>query len=130
MRNRWLIALVAILLVAGVSQAAKQAKPKQGTWSGVVTDTHCGTKGHMGDAAACIKKCVDGGAKLALLTEGHVFMLDPQKKAAGHENHQVTVKGHLDGDTIHVTSIEIAQAKPAAKPAEKPAAKPAEKKKP
>jgi hypothetical protein len=36
-----------------------------------------------------------------------VYVLEPQDKADGHAGHEVTVKGTLDGDTIHVTSLEM-----------------------
>jgi hypothetical protein len=36
-----------------------------------------------------------------------VYILEPQDKADGHAGHQVTVKGTLDGDTIHVTSLTM-----------------------
>jgi hypothetical protein len=41
-------------------------------------------------------------------------VLDNQDEAAAHAGHHVTVKGTLDGDTIHVSSITMPKAKPAA----------------
>src|SRR2546422_100741 len=53
------------------------------------------------------------GAKYALYEPGDkkVYVLDPQDKAAAHAGHHVTVKGTVDGDTIKVSSIEMAKEK-------------------
>jgi hypothetical protein len=40
-----------------------------------------------------------------------VYILDPQEKATGHAGHHVTVKGSVEGDSIKVSSIEMAAAK-------------------
>lgn len=106
MNKRLAICAVALVFVAGMCLAAE--KGKAGSWAGEVTDTHCGTKGHMGNAGDCVKKCVGMGAKYALLSEGKVYVLDAQDKAAAHAGHKVTVKGTIAGDTIKVASIEMA----------------------
>lgn len=123
MTKRLLATAVAVLLFGGIGFAASAKKaqktPKERTFVGVVTDTHCGLKGHMGPAAECVKKCVDGGAKYALGYRGKVYVLDPQDMAADHAGARVRVKGTMEGDTIHATSIEAVMAKTSKK---KPAA--------
>ncbi|HEV2388008.1 MAG TPA: DUF5818 domain-containing protein [Candidatus Acidoferrales bacterium] len=113
MTKRLLTITVAVLFFTGLSFAATKkaqaAQPKERTFVGVVTDNHCGAK-HMGPAAACVKKCVDGGAKLALYSRGKVYVLDPGDQAADHAGERVRVKGTLDGETIHVSSVEVAAA--------------------
>lgn len=53
--------LAVLVLVAGLAFAAGQ----EGTWTGVITDTHCGYKANH--TAACVNTCVmDKGAKYAL----------------------------------------------------------------
>jgi hypothetical protein len=101
------------LSFAAVNVAKKQGKmaPKEKTFHGVVTDTHCGAKGHMGDPAACIKKCVGESSKYALAVGKKVYVLDPQEMAAEHPAQHVIVKGTLAGDTITASSIEEAPAK-------------------
>lgn len=109
MTKRLLVCAVAVLLVAGLSLAASQAK--EDSWTGWVTDTHCGAKGQSAKHADCAKKCVEGmGAKYALYTpaDKKVYVLDPQDKAAAHAGDHVTVKGTVEGDTIKITSIEVA----------------------
>jgi len=114
MMKRFAVTAAAILLSVGLSYAATKtakAAPKEKTFHGVVTDTHCGAKGHMGDPVACIKKCVGAGSKYALASRGKVYVLDPQEMAAEHPAQHVVVKGTLSGDTITATSITEAPAK-------------------
>ncbi len=129
MTKRILMVGVAILFAASLGIAGPQDKStskdtaKGGTWHGWVTDTECGAKGTNTDHAACAKKCVDEkGAKYALYNtaDKKVYVLDPQDQAATHAGHHVTVKGTLDGDTIHVTDISMMGGKK--KSTEKPAA--------
>lgn len=98
----------ALALVAGFSLAADK-HAKEGSWTGWVTDSHCGAKEAGAKHADCAKKCVEGhGAKYALYTpaDKKVYVLEPQDKAAGHPGHHVKVTGTLEGDTIKVKSIE------------------------
>jgi hypothetical protein len=98
---------VAVLFLAGAVLAA------EGAWTGYVTDTACGAKGAKEDHTDCAAKCVkEHGAKYALVTDSDkkVYTLDPQDKAAGHAGHHVTVKGTAEGETIKVSSIEMAAA--------------------
>jgi hypothetical protein len=103
--------MVALLFVAGLTLAGEG---KSGSWSGYVTDTICGAEGASADHASCAKKCVEEhGAKYALYNtaDKKVYVLDPQDKVAEHAGHEVTIKGTLDGETIHVTSISMNEAK-------------------
>ncbi len=127
MMKRILMVGVAILFAASLGIAQEKTtgkdKTKGGTWHGWVTDTECGAKGTKTDHAACAKKCVDEkGAKYALYNtaDKKVYVLDPQDQAAAHAGHHVTVKGTLEGDTIHVTNISMMGGKK--KTTEKPAA--------
>ena len=108
MTRRLLIFAVVALLGAGFSFASE--KGKEGTWTGWVTDTHCGAKGANNPKHAdCAKNCVDGmGAKYALYdpADKKVYVLEPQEKAASLAGQHVKVKGNAEGDTIKVTSIE------------------------
>lgn len=100
------ITVVALALVAGFSFASG----KEGSWTGWITDTHCGAKGGNAKHADCAKKCVEGqGGKYALYNpeSKKVFVLDPQDQAAGHAGHHVKVTGTVEGETIKVKSIEM-----------------------
>jgi len=106
MTRRFVFFVGAVVLIAGLAAAAVP----EGSWTGWVTDTHCGAKGASSKHANCAKKCVEGqGSKYALFnpSDKKVYILDPQDKAASHAGHYVSVKGTAQGDTIKVTSIEV-----------------------
>ena len=85
----------------------------EGTITGVISDSMCG-KDHtkMGatgkDPAACIAKCVAGGAKYVLVdSKGDSYALSDQEKAKALAAKSVTITGHIDpkDKSIHVHSI-------------------------
>jgi hypothetical protein len=115
MVKRLLMGAVAVLFVASIASTGQNDAAKSGSWSGWVTDTSCGAKGAKADHTACANKCVkEHDAKYALYNSADkkVYILDPQDKAAEHAGHDVTVKGTVDGDTIHVTAITMNSPKP------------------
>jgi Protein of unknown function (DUF5818) len=114
MVKRVMRAGIAMLFAAGLSWAGQDSAAKSGTWSGVITNDMCGAKDASAAKGECTTKCVKShGAKYALYNDADkkVYILEPQDKADGHAGHQVTVKGTLDGDTIHVTSLTMDTAK-------------------
>jgi uncharacterized protein DUF5818 len=82
------------------------------TWTGVVSDDHCGAKHSAAsdEAAACVAKCVSGGAKYVLVSGGKVYQLDAQDKFKDFAGKSVTVKGTLKEDSITVESVAEAPA--------------------
>ena len=91
------------LLVVGCMALAAADK----TYSGTVSDEHCGAKHATPSKAAeeCVEKCVSGGAKYVLVSKGKVYNLDAQDKFKGMGGKRVSVKGTLSGDTITVTEV-------------------------
>jgi hypothetical protein len=102
----WMI--IALVLQAGMGQA--QNASSQQRWQGFVTDTHCGTNcqvtKNMTPDKKCVDRCVREGSKYGLWVGNHVYTLEPQSKAARYAARDVTVTGTLDGETIHIDSIE------------------------
>ena len=110
MVKRAILAGVAMVFAVGLSVAGQDTGAKSGSWSGVITNDMCGARDASAAKAECTLKCVKShGAKYALYNDADkkVYILEPQEKADGHAGHEVTVKGTLDGDTIHVTSLEM-----------------------
>ena len=97
-----LLALMAVLASAGT----------KGTWTGWVTDEHCGAKGASADHKACAEKCATQGAKLVFYNTGDkkIYSLDKQDVAKDNIGHEVQVTGEVDGKAIKVESITAAQA--------------------
>lgn len=107
--KRAMLCTVALLFAAGLTVAQDA---KKGSWSGVVTNDMCGAKDASAAKAECTKTCVkEHGAKYALYnpSDKKLYVLEPADKISGHEGHNVTIKGTLDGDTIHVDSLTMAK---------------------
>ena len=109
--KRILASLSLLLLVVLLpSRGAAQSSGSQQTWQGYVTDTHCGTNcqvtKEMTPDKKCIDRCVRKGSKYGLWVGHHVYVLEPQTKAAHYAGRDVAVTGTLDGETIRIDSIE------------------------
>jgi hypothetical protein len=94
---------VLFLMVMSASAADKT------TVNGWVSDTQCGAKGASAEHAACTKKCLAKGAKLAVVTDDDkkVLTVDNPEALKGHEGHHIAVTGEVTGDTIHVDSAKM-----------------------
>ncbi len=83
------------------------------TWSGTISDSMCGAKHTAASAAdaACVKKCVKGGASAVLVSDGKVYQIamNSQSKVTPYLGEKVSVMGKLSGDTIDVTSAKPAK---------------------
>ena len=109
MTKRLLVASLALVLFAGISLAV----PKDVSWTGWVTDSMCGAKHGSAKPAECTNKCVkEHGAKYVFVNDADkkVYVVDAQDKVAAHAGHHVTVKGTVDGETLKLSSIDMAPA--------------------
>ena len=100
-----LFALLALTVAALAGAAATK-----GSWTGWVTDEHCGAKGASADHKACAEKCVTKGSKLVFYNNADkkIYGLDKQDVAKANLGHEVKVSGEVDGKNIKVASIEPA----------------------
>lgn len=97
-----LFALLALTLAALAGAAVTK-----GSWTGWVTDEHCGAKGASADHKACAEKCAGRGGKLVFYNneDKKIYGLDKQDVAKSNLGQEVKVTGELDGKTIKVESI-------------------------
>ena len=108
MKVRFATLTAATLFAAALTMAA------DGSWTGYTSDSQCGVKGANEKAGECTTKCVkEHGAKYVFVNDADkkVYVVDAQDKVAAHAGHHVTVKGSVDGDTLKLTSIDMAPAK-------------------
>ena len=102
-----------IKLAAGLALAlcsGALALGADGTWTGYISDSHCGAKGVGEKHADCAAKCVkEKGASYVFVNDSDhkVYNITDQDKVAAHAGHHVTVKGSVDGDTLTVASLEM-----------------------
>src|ERR1700728_160116 len=99
--------LVVLLALSTVPALAADTKV-----SGYIADSMCGAK-HNSSApdAACVKKCIDGGAKPVFVDDAkkQVYTIDDPDAVKGHEGHHVAVVAKVDdsGKTIHISKLTM-----------------------
>ena len=101
-------------LVAIIALTASLAFAAGKTFTGTVSDSMCGAKHAMGDAAACTRACIGKGSKYALVVGDKVYTLETSDKTAlaaldKQAGEKATVTGTEKGDTITVSSVKAAQ---------------------
>ena len=77
------------------------------SWSGVIINGGCTLDEAFAEAAKCTDKVPGGKLVLYDDTTRQIFDLNPQDKAIGHLGDGVTVAGTLEGNAIHVSSLEL-----------------------
>jgi len=104
-----LLICLAVCFVLALSALAFDDMGKSSTVNGWVSDDKCGAKGANAKAAACTKKCLDGGAKMVIVTDKDqkVLMVDNPDALKGHEGHHIAATGAVKGDSIHVDSVKM-----------------------
>ena len=105
--KRLAIILVGLFFIGSLALAQENSIATSGPWSGVIINSGCTADEAFAEAAKCLD--VTPGAKLVLYddTTRRIYDLDPQSQAAGHLGDSVTVRGSLEGMTIHQASLEI-----------------------
>lgn len=103
--------LAAFCLALVVSLAAPLLASDASSWTGWITDDHCGAMGAKAGHKDCAIKCLEKGGKLVFYNgaDQKIYQLDKQDLAKEHLGHEVTVKGSLDGEAIKVEAIEAKQ---------------------
>lgn len=95
------------LLLGGSALFAQKDTPSSGPWSGVIINSGCTADEAFAEAAKCTDKVPGGKLVLYDDTTRQIFDLNPQDKAIGHLGDGVTVAGTLEGNAIHVSSLEL-----------------------
>jgi len=107
MKLRLSTAIAATLFAGTLALAADSSL------TGWISDSQCGVKGANDKAgtAECTVKCVkEHNAKYVFVNDADkkVYVVDAQDKVAEHAGHHVTVKGTVEGETLKLSSIEMA----------------------
>ena len=91
--------------------AAALAMAADSSLTGWIADSKCGAKAAHDGARECTLKCVKEGAKYVFVNDADkkVYAVDAQDKVADHAGHHVKVTGSVDGDTLKLSSIEMAK---------------------
>jgi hypothetical protein len=104
MVKKMLVLGATLLLASGLAWASPDS------WTGVVSDSHCGLKHSKASAAAakCVEKCVSGGSKYVLASGGKLYQVEPQEKFQGMGGKEVKVTGTKEGGKITAETVEAA----------------------
>src|SRR6202167_3051976 len=104
--------IATVVLSTGVALVPGVAADSTQTFTGKVSDAMCGAKHAEGGTApaACVRVCVQKGAKYALVVGDKVYTLDTSDRTALDELNrlvweQAKVTGIANGDTISVKSV-------------------------
>ena len=106
------LALAGVFVAAGTSLSAATM-----TIKGTVSDSMCGAKHPVADAAECTKACVKKGASYALVAaDGKVYMLKGEDKASMMELDKLAgkmaeVMGDVSGSNVMVKSVKMGMVK-------------------
>jgi hypothetical protein len=105
--KRTTVVLLTLLILTTFAVASAGTK---GSWTGWITDDHCGAKGAKAEHKDCAIKCLGNGGKLVFYNpaDEKIYTLDKQDAAEKHLGHEVKVNGEADGSAIKVESIEMA----------------------
>jgi hypothetical protein len=106
MIKRFCTYLAALFLAIPLAASAQNPAARTVAWSGVLLSSACNADEAFAESPECTKSLP--GAKLALYDDTNRVMygLEPQESVAARLGDTVTVRGVLDEDTIHITSIE------------------------
>jgi len=96
-------------VVATASFGDDMGMSKSQTVKGWVSDSKCGAKGANAKAEECTKKCLSEGASMVVVTDKDqkVLTVDNPDALKDHVGHHVSVKGHVNGESIHVDSVKM-----------------------
>jgi peroxiredoxin len=97
---------LAIFLTASFASAAQSENTHAASWSGVIINGSCSADEAFAEAAKCTAETP--GAPMALYddTIRQIYALEPQDQAKGRLGESVTVLGTLEGNALHVSSLQ------------------------
>lgn len=90
------------------------ADSKTMTWTGWISDDHCGAKGMSADHKSCATTCIKNGSKYVFVNSADkkVLAIKNQDAVSGEKNlgQEVKLTGQLNDDgSLQVTSIASAK---------------------
>jgi hypothetical protein len=98
-----LLMLLVLVFALATTYAAIANDP--GTWTGYISDSHCGVKGNNDGHADCAKKCIKGGALPVLVVGDKVYTISNPKKVSKYIGDKVTITGTMTGDAINIDTV-------------------------
>jgi hypothetical protein len=98
----------AISIASVSSTKADDAK----TWTGWISDAHCGAKGMSAEHKSCAQTCVKNGSKWVFVNGADKKVIPIANQDAIHADdalgHQVKVTGHIADGALTIDKLESA----------------------
>jgi hypothetical protein len=81
------------------------------TWTGTISDAHCGAKHTAASEKdmACVQKCVGGGAAPVFISGDKVIKIANADAVKEHLGHKVTITGDMTGDSVTISKVTMAE---------------------
>jgi hypothetical protein len=92
--------LLVVLFFSLVVYAAEK-----GTWTGYISDSHCGAKGNNDGHASCAKKCIKDGYAPVFVVGDKVYTINDPKKVSKFIGDKVTITGTITGDALDIEKV-------------------------
>ncbi len=93
------------LLLLGLAFSVALYAADKGSWTGYISDEHCGAKGNGPEHADCAKKCVKNGYAPVFVVGEKVYKITDPKKVSKYIGEKVTITGTMTDDAIDVEKI-------------------------
>jgi hypothetical protein len=93
------------LLLAVLACSATLYAADPGTWTGYISDSHCGAAGNNDGHAACAKKCVKQGYAPVFVVGDKVYTIKDPKLVSDYIGDKVTITGTITGDSIDIEKV-------------------------
>lgn len=77
----------------------------KGTWTGYISDAHCGAKEDLSTHAACAQKCVKGGEAPVFVVGDKVYAISNPKEVAKFIGDKVKITGTITDNSISIAKI-------------------------
>jgi hypothetical protein len=82
---------------------------EKGTWTGIISDDHCGVKAANEGHAECAKKCIADGKATVIVVGDKMYKISDPKKVEAFIGQKVTIKGDLKDDVLAVAKVSKAK---------------------
>ncbi len=93
------------LLLLGLFFSIVAYAADKGTWTGYISDSHCGAKGNNDGHAACAKKCIKDGYAPVFVVGDKVYTINDPKKVSKYIGQKVTITGTITGDALDIEKV-------------------------
>ena len=77
-----------------------------GTWTGYISDAHCGAKEDLSTHAACAQKCVKGGEAPVFVVGDKVYAISNPKEVDKFIGDKVKITGTITDNSITISKIK------------------------